>query len=488
MICFIAGSICAATNLSGNIGVSYLESENGPYLIEKELVIPAGRNIVLGPGCVLLFGPFAGLQVLGRLEAKGTAEKPVIFSSMNDAAFNPDSKKTADAFDWNGIVIEPQSSGALLSNFRIAYSVFGIKSMRESIVIDHGLFFRNGQYNFTINGKLTVNEQSLTVSENVPFSWKPPTEVVPYAPDDIGGSLSRLADRLLIKLPLDQKPRIAILPFEPMETPEGKMGKGVSEFLVEEFSKNPSVELVERQLYWKVQQELLLSQSGITDEKIAISAGKALSAQYIITGTVQNAPSGNQVNVRMIETETSRIVAATNVGLETKYLNEFARVFLGERSKATASLFRSMVVPGWGQIYADKNIRGAISLGLFLTGGAVTGALFFKTAQYSEDYQTWVDKSKLQGYVEQRYATETNNTNPTAAQLQKFRLETNKRLYDKYETRKQRALIALAATGGVWALNLVDAGIAGLQTKRKVNLFFSCVPGESVYTQVCVRF
>ncbi len=52
-------------------------AEQGPYLIEEALVVPGDTVLKIEAGTVLRFGISGGLRVAGRVEATGTAEKPI---------------------------------------------------------------------------------------------------------------------------------------------------------------------------------------------------------------------------------------------------------------------------------------------------------------------------------------------------------------------------------------------------------------------------
>ena len=50
------------------------------------------------------------------------------------------------------------------------------------------------------------------------------------------------------------------------------------------------------------------------------------------------------------------------------------------------------------------------------------------------------------------------------------------KMADDFESGKNLAIAITALTGVVWALNVLDAGIAGVQSKNKINLYFSAMP------------
>jgi hypothetical protein len=160
-----AGAIWAEKIVGGDVASKDFIASHGPFVVEKDIIIPAGTTVEIPAGCVFLFANFTGIQVYGKLLVKGTSSKPVIFTSKQDPEYNPQSDQLPNPFDWNGIYISKESAGSIFDNFRLSYSVYGIKSQSEHLVIQNGLFQQNGQYHVTIREKIQV------VQENIPFNF-----------------------------------------------------------------------------------------------------------------------------------------------------------------------------------------------------------------------------------------------------------------------------------------------------------------------------
>jgi hypothetical protein len=141
-----------------------ISAEKGPYLVTSDIYVPAGKTVVLEPGTVFLFKNFTGLQVQGTLIVKGTAEKPVVFTSENDKRFNTESNLIPNPYDWNGIFIHNDAIGTDLQHVEVAYSVYGINSLTKFFRVLNGIFRENGRANLTIEG------QAQTVSAE-PYSY-----------------------------------------------------------------------------------------------------------------------------------------------------------------------------------------------------------------------------------------------------------------------------------------------------------------------------
>jgi hypothetical protein len=184
LLCFLTffiGAITAsngATLLSGGIdGITFDVSKN-PYIVEKDIIVPKGKSVVIPEGIVLLFNPFTGFQIFGRLVVQGSGDRLVVFTSINDNIHNPQSEQLPNPFDWNGVFVSKDADGAFLNHFSLKYSVYGVKSQCKNIIIQNAVFQQNGQFHFT------VNEQIQMVQDNIPFSYGDSTkEQVSPKPD-----------------------------------------------------------------------------------------------------------------------------------------------------------------------------------------------------------------------------------------------------------------------------------------------------------------
>ncbi len=141
-----------------------VRAEKGPYLINSDIYVPAGKSVVITAGTVLLFKNFTGLHVQGTLTVGGTMEKPVVFSSENDRRFNTEAAMNPNPYDWNGIFIHDDAIGTDIQNMEISYSVYGINTLTKFIRIINSQFHDNGRANLTIEGM----PQTVTAG---PFSY-----------------------------------------------------------------------------------------------------------------------------------------------------------------------------------------------------------------------------------------------------------------------------------------------------------------------------
>jgi hypothetical protein len=163
------------THLSDDIGGKILEPSGNPYIVDQDVVIAKNTKTVIKAGCVFLFKSFTGINIYGSMLVEGTQDDPVVFSSINDANYNAEATQLPNAFDWNGIYISEESGGVKLRNFRLMYSVFGIKSKKDDITIQNGYFKQNGQFHFTINDNIHYVQDNISYSYNVPEDKGPAT-------------------------------------------------------------------------------------------------------------------------------------------------------------------------------------------------------------------------------------------------------------------------------------------------------------------------
>ncbi len=309
---------------------------------------------------------------------------------------------------------------------------------------------------------------------------------------ELENDLSALTQRLIDDISGEESPRIAVLPLEGSSEMLRKAGRGTAEYILALLVQDPRFTVVDRKHYTKALEELALSQSGVIDETEALEVGKFLSAQYLITGGVSDVLGRVMINVRVIRTETAEIVSASSLSARSEQLMAFSREILGEKTQLSAYVFRSALVSGWGQLYAGKTTRGILSSSLFLGGAGVTAYMFIRTNQKKTTYDNFVQqRTTVSGEEQLRQEFHDQTGMDAKANQQAFNdyLRTeNARHYSQYQSQLQNSIIALSVTGGVWALNLVDAAVAGRQKRREIVRFFAWSTGESTRAGLAIAF
>jgi hypothetical protein len=139
-------------SLGGNLP-RVIEARARPYRVTSDIYVPSGKTVTIKPGVVVLFKNFTELHVEGCLIAEGTIDRPIVFTSEFDTAFNHATTLLANPYDWNGIFIHENGLGSRFSHCKIQYTVYGINSLTKYIKIDQVIFRSNGRADLSIQGK-----------------------------------------------------------------------------------------------------------------------------------------------------------------------------------------------------------------------------------------------------------------------------------------------------------------------------------------------
>lgn len=152
---FLVTGLCHGSNvdslasLAGTLPAK-LEYSGSPFVADADIVVPAGETVVIEKGVTVHFRNFTGLIIRGTLIAEGTEKEPIVFTSEHDRS---DGANTPAApYDWNGITVEEGGTGSLFRHCHIRYSLFGINSLTQFIVVDNCLFRQNGRADITVKG------------------------------------------------------------------------------------------------------------------------------------------------------------------------------------------------------------------------------------------------------------------------------------------------------------------------------------------------
>jgi TolB-like protein len=227
--------------------------------------------------------------------------------------------------------------------------------------------------------------------------------------------------------------RVAIPRFEElgMNVSEKHLGQLIAELLAVELSQRQPFVLVERERLDQVMREHRLKDLGVVDGSTAAQFGKVLGAESLISGTVAEAGPKYVVTVRQVDVESGRVLVAGNLEMNREGLIALSSDAVVTRSKVGA-LFRSALIPGWGQLYNNQTIKG----GAFFAAGLGTAgtALGF-----------------YMGAIEARSLYERNRP----------RTVSKRELANDYLQVTNALLWAYAA---VWAINMLDAYLSGADT------------------------
>ncbi|MFH1807614.1 MAG: DUF5683 domain-containing protein [Pseudomonadota bacterium] len=241
--------------------------------------------------------------------------------------------------------------------------------------------------------------------------------------------------------------RFAVLPFEAVDADSKEKGLGlvVTDVLATTLLRDHRLALVERARLNAVLGEMALQQTGVTDETKAAEVGKIANADVLILGQVALLGDRYKVTAKMLETETATVVSVVETDLPAADLVALSSNAVVLRSKADAA-FRSAVLPGWGQHYNQEATKGWVFTGV--TGALLLGGVGFETAGLL---------THLLYYTP--YKPEDDNL---TAGSDKFQQNLQGR-YQLAQTQFVVGHVLLGATAAVWAYNILDAYISGVE-------------------------
>ncbi|MEJ5301269.1 MAG: FlgO family outer membrane protein [Thermodesulforhabdaceae bacterium] len=108
--------------------------------------------------------------------------------------------------------------------------------------------------------------------------------------------------------------KLAVLELDFLERSgrQDPMGRMIAEFLTTAAVDSGRFSIVERSLLEKVMKELELGQTGIVEEGKAREIGRMVGAEAILTGSVSRLGNTMRIDVRLIDVESGKIMAAAN--------------------------------------------------------------------------------------------------------------------------------------------------------------------------------
>jgi TolB-like protein len=257
--------------------------------------------------------------------------------------------------------------------------------------------------------------------------------------------MRRLSDSLargFARLPGDARyRRLAVMPFSNVgeSAQKQQIGTVVAAELATDLRRDHNLLLIERQKLTEVMGELRLQQSGAVDPASAAQIGKIADAQALVIGSASDLGDRYLVNVRVVATETGETLAADSTSVQAAGMVALASDAVVLRSRKDA-VFRSLLIPGWGQIYNRQQAKGFVILGaeLALIGSGVAFHIAGDNAY-------------------NRYTSATS-----AGQLGTDPSGQAQRLYDTAVTRYRLRNGLLIGAAGLWMLNILDAYLSGV--------------------------
>lgn len=179
--------------------------------------------------------------------------------------------------------------------------------------------------------------------------------------------LRALADQVALplkRLPGDHRDqRFAVAAFTDLgpEAEARRLGLVVADAMLTNLARDHRLPLVERAALAQILDEQALGQSGALDEASAARVGQLAGARALVLGSVADAGDAFVVTVRAIDVENAALVAgsAHEARLPKDELLALSADAVVLKSKSGA-MFRSVVVPGWGQSYNGELLKAGV--------------------------------------------------------------------------------------------------------------------------------
>ena len=282
----------------------------------------------------------------------------------------------------------------------------------------------------------------------------------------------RLLMKRKVQSAADDKMTLAVLDFEPrgISTLESQT---LTDRFSTEVNKTGVAILVDRNAMGEIMQEQGYTEVECSSEECAAEVGAMLGVQFMINGAIGKLGDTYTIDAKMFEVATGAAAKTINTTYEGKVDgliteieilawemmgikppkslankrrggNPSVSTVVAEKNRFGAAI-RSLILPGWGQLYSGKKLIGWS----FLGGEAIIGALAFSSySAYSKA------NSDLVSFNEQY----KNASDPL--QIADLRAKTLQAESDQISSNDQMTMMIYAA-GGIWAINVVHAMLTG---------------------------
>ncbi|MBL7012777.1 MAG: hypothetical protein ISR83_00015 [Candidatus Marinimicrobia bacterium] len=245
--------------------------------------------------------------------------------------------------------------------------------------------------------------------------------------------------------------------------------------------KTNAVILVQRTMMKEILEEQGFQQTGCTSDECAVEVGALLGCQYMISGAIGKIGSSYTIDVKNVSVEsgaTENSQSATYAGPKDGLIVEIevlawrimnleppqdlierqkkgAQVYTGGEKPKTqmGALMRSLVMPGFGQIYSGKKGAGYT---LFLLEAGILGM----AAKSNSDYTSF----------QTEYNTQlTNYQSATVpADIANYKVLVDEARNNMTKANDQLMLFS-ATAGGVWLINTIHAFLTGPKNEDEAS-------------------
>lgn len=150
--------------------------------------------------------------------------------------------------------------------------------------------------------------------------------------------LKKLSAKLEKGVKDEANKKVAVLSFPYADGGQSSGSSIVAERLTTFLVGGGKAEVIERSLIAKVMDELKLGATGALDAESTQKVGKLLGVGAVVTGTLNDLPKGKtEVNARLIQTETGRILAAGQADIERTWSDAPVRPGMAAQPSSTGT-------------------------------------------------------------------------------------------------------------------------------------------------------
>jgi len=186
----------------------------------------------------------------------------------------------------------------------------------DKVYIEGQVVGENKIESITINGMPVLRRKGLRILFNHLADLKEGKNTIFVAVRDEAGKTAEKSLMIERRLPqalhLNQRMSLTVLPFEEKGNLT-EVGLSFQDNLIHSLVNQNRFRVVERKLLDRILEEQKLSQTRLIERSTALSVGRLTAARSIITGSIVETRQGVEAVARMIDTETSEIVATEDV-------------------------------------------------------------------------------------------------------------------------------------------------------------------------------
>jgi hypothetical protein len=213
------------------------------------------------------------------------------------------------------------------------------------------------------------------------------------------------------------------------------LGEIASEVLATKSITPHGPRVMERSQVTRILDEMNMGSLGLTQERSASKVGMMLGADYVVAGTVTESNQEALLTITKVNVSDRRTVAVWEAHFPSVSVQPLAEQYFEKRTK-TDALVRSLIIPGWGQVYNGDTVKGAAFLGI---GAGLVGITVYEYTRF----QTAKDN----------YAGAKNEADSVLT-------------YGRAETAKTQFYALAGITALFWGINGAEAYINGTSESK----------------------